>query len=260
MNRPSARAAQPASPADIAPETRESQEEFERHMAAAAWSAKLEGDTAPEPVIEYEPEQTIEQIEAELEAIRKQQHRAALLAELAAAKAKQQSVAAVRASVPKHDPDRDSPNTWILVEVTAEETAVSDAWIDAHCSAKKDQRMVADVLPLTQLRKDDSVMALVRGGVKGTFKPLLKAMRTPQGEVLSTARDQEELLSEVKLTPVIHIRDHWVDGAGFGRYGGQLNRASFLEELGKRISPLCPRFLDVVRKEGLPDQLVIRSL
>jgi hypothetical protein len=257
MSRPSARIAQPVSPQEYAPETRISDEEFERQMAIAAQRSIETGDVPEAPADE---ELSIEQIQAQLEALRQQQVRADLLAQLAAAKAKQQSVAAVRASVPKHDPDRDSPNTWILVEVTAEETAVSDAWIDAHCSAKKDQRMVADVLPLTQLRKDDSVMALVRGGVKGTFKPLLKAMRTPQGEVLSTARDQEELLSEVKLTAAIHVRDHWSDGAGFGRYGGQLNRATFLEELGKRISPLCPRFLDVVRKEGLPDQLVIRSL
>jgi hypothetical protein len=263
MNAKAARLPAPMAPADAervltSKEAEEAADAFERAMADAEANPKAEDDEVvyATPV---QREETLEELEARLEAIKKQERRAELLAEI---QRRSGAIAekVARAPIPVHDPVRDAPTTWILLPYVEEEAKVTEAWIDAHTPIKRSQRAMENVLPLSQLRIEDSVMCLVRGKSMRAVKPLMSVVKTQQGEVLSTMRPEEELMLELTLTPAIHVRDHWVEGAGFGRYSGQLNRATFLEALGKVCVPLCPRFLDQVRKEGHPDNLVLRSL
>jgi hypothetical protein len=263
MNAKAARLPAPMAPADAdrvltSKEAEDAADAFERAMEHAAANPKTEDDEVSFAV-PVQREETLEELEARLEAIKKQERRSELLAEIqrrTAGIAEKQS----RAPIPVSDPVRDAPTTWILMPLVEEEAKVSEAWIDAHVPIKRGQRAMENVLPLSQLRIEDSVMVLVRGKDMRAVKPLMAVTITQQGERLSAMRPEEELMAELTLTPAIHVRDHWVEGAGFGRYSGKLNRATFLEALGKVCVPLCPRFLDQVRKEGHPDNLVLRSL
>lgn len=241
--------------------SREVQEaEFEREMARAA--ARPQAD---EPRVEYdEPEReaSVEEMLAEIETLKKQEQVQALKTELRARKAALQEQQQARASVPRHDPDRDSPNTWILIPHDQAEGDISETWIDEHCPAKKEQRMLESVLNMSQLRQEDSIMCMVRGHGKRQALTLQETKLTDQGERLSTPRPVAALLAEMVLTPPIHLRDHWVVGGGFGRYSGRVNQASLVAAIGAVCAPLQPKFLDVASatKGNLPQELVLRYL
>lgn len=237
------------------------EEAFERAMAAAEANPKDVDDDVVYAVPARPADPTVEQLEAEIAELELLERKRMLMQKRNALKMQVKESNAVRAAaVPEHDPVRDSEKTWIVMPFVGEEAAIAEAWIEAHCPVKKEQRAMETVLPLSQLRIDDSVMTLARGKGMRAVKPLMTVVTSQQGEKLSTPRLTEELMEELVLTPVIHVKDHWIEGGGFGRYSGQLNRATFLEALGKVCVPLMPRFLDVTRKEGNPDLLVLRSL
>jgi len=257
MSRLAARVPAPLPPSEAEAALAAGDEEaFERAMAQAEANPQAVDDDV---VYATPAEPTLEELEAQVEELKKQERRRELMAEIQRRSSSIKEVAS-RQPIPVSDPVRDAPSTWILMPYVEEEAKVSEAWIDAHTPSKRKQRAMENVLPLSQLRIEDSVMCLVRCKDMRAVKPLMSVTTTTQGEKISTMRPEEELMAELTLTPAIHIRDHWVEGAGFGRYSGKLNRATFMEELGKRCVPLMPRYLDVTRKEGEPDLLVLRSL
>lgn len=240
--------------------------EMELARAAAAGGYRHQAE-AVDAVPRYEepkfaPEPTLAEVLAQIEELKKVNELRNAQEELRKLRATMAEAVAAKASVPEYDPTRDSPQTWILMQDIQEEANVAEAWVNEHCPVKREQRMLETCLDMAALRKEDTVICLIRGKSGRAPRTLSTVLTSPQGEKLSMSRPVEELMIDMSLSKPIHCADHWHDGGGFGRYSGSLDQAGFVNALGAVCSPLMPKFKDVASavKGALPRYLELRYL
>jgi hypothetical protein len=202
-------------------------------------------------------------LELELKDIERQKKLRDLKARIAQERVEMQVVQAARAAVPKHDAERDSPQTWILMPYDEQESRLAEEWILEHCPGKKEQRMIETVLDVNQLRIEDSVIAMVRGAKRSSpvtrLEPVVDAAT---GTIMSKPRDKFTLFADVTLTAAVHCKDFWVQQAGYGRFSGALDRNAFVCKLGTLCAPMRPVWLDANMAVGgaKPSLLTLREL
>jgi hypothetical protein len=166
-------------------------------------------------------------------------------------------------NVPKADPIRDAPTTYILMPQDVGEERIAKAWIEEHCPIKKQQQAMDVVLDINLLRKDDAVICMIRGARREEALTRLEHFPDARtGAFMHKERDRFELFADITLTPAVFIKDHWQDGAGLSRYMGRLDRNSLMRALGLLTSPLRPVWLDANEsvKGKEPQYLVLRDM
>lgn len=208
----------------------------------------------------YSAEEEVARLRAELAELQTQSEAATLRRQISEMRGKNDKLSAAPVPV-RDDPERDDPKTWILVQYSQNEAAISDEWLERYAPLKHEQQMVENVLNLDMLREDDKVICMIRG--KRRVTPLDEVFVNSQGEKISTQRPKEDLLSEMVLSVPIHCCDYWQrnpEGRG-SRRSGHLKQPEFVEAVGKVCSPLAPRFLDVTAtaKDELPRKLILRE-
>lgn len=241
---------------------------IEREMARAAGrGGSAHDDVSVDAMPRYEEpkfaaEPTLEEVLKQIEDLKKVNELRNAQEELRKLRATMAEAVAAKASVPEYDPTRDSPQTWILMQDIREEANVAEAWIDEHCPVKREQRMLETCLDMARLKKEDTIICLLRGKEGKQARTLSTVMKTSQGELLSTMRPVDELMIDMRLSKPVHCADHWNDGGGFGRYSGELNQSSLVNAIGAICSPLMPKFKDNCSavKGVLPRFLELRYL
>lgn len=148
-------------------------------------------------------------------------------------------------AVPKADPVRDAPTTYILMPQDVGEEKLAKAWIEEHCPIKLEQQAIESVLDIGVLRKDDAIVCMIRGAKTGAPVPRNKATRDQAtGAIMSDERDKFELFADITLTPAVYVKDHWSIGTGLTRHMGELSRSSLVNTLGPLCSPQRLVWLD----------------
>lgn len=95
-------------------------------------------------------------------------------------------------------------------------------------------------IPIPRLHEKATVIALIRGEDRSPLEKRTRDQAT--GMMTSQANDPAMLLEEVRECKPVRIGDHWRGKSDeWDAFGGEIDRPTFLEALGKVCSPLAPR-------------------
>lgn len=97
---------------------------------------------------------------------------------------------------------------------------------------------LAGKIPLPKLNQRAIVVPLIRGEDR---TPAIKSFRDVNGISHQERVAMKDLATEVRECPRVRVGDHW-DAArdDWDAFGGNLQRAQFLEALGKSCTPIRP--------------------
>ena len=151
---------------------------------------------------------------------------------------------------------------WYLVPEIEPEPSTSQFWLLKQAGNIPEENIVTE-LPLDRLHSRSSVYVLCRKPYRGRhgtgIRPHLPIVDVVDGERKHEHVPLEELADDMKAYGPIAVKDHWTVGST--KFNSKLNRATFLEALGKVSAPWSFAWRDMTRKDGdLPTILYLRSV
>lgn len=151
------------------------------------------------------------------------------------------TVPSARAGASSSEPSAQthSENVYFLAINDQYESAIAKAYIAQKYPASKARFRTE--LKLQRLSEKHVVIALVRGEDRS---PLERTARDDRGIAHIVRTSPGDLTREIRECKPIKVADHWRRSHGADEYDdddGEIDVESFMTELGKQATPICPR-------------------
>lgn len=141
---------------------------------------------------------------------------------------------------PKKQVEKHGDGLYYLLVNDEHEARIARAWVDKHHPGSRSKRVT--MIPIERLTQDHVVRVLARTGRKIT--PAVRVFKDQHGiKTLETLEsDDPTLLAEVVEGPPIQVIDFWIDAVEETGEEGYLDRANFLQAVGKTSAPFAIKY------------------